>query len=64
MKSRTTLPTRPALMPLVIALQAHERTLVTLRQHVPPDPLVRARTERLQEHVQAVVDDLSRALCS
>ena len=64
MKSRTTLPTRPALMPLVMALRAHERTLVTLRQHVPPDPLVRARTERLQASVQAVVDDLSRVLCS
>ena len=64
MKSRTTLPTRPALMPLVIALQAHERTLVKLQEHVPPDPLVRARTERLQASVQAVVDALLLALCS
>ena len=64
MQSSSALPTRPALMPLVMALRAHERTLVTLRQHVPPDPLVRARTERLQEHVQAVVDDLCRVLCS
>ena len=64
MGSRTTLPTRPALVPLVIALQAHERTLVRLREHVPPDPLVRDRTERLQAHVQAVVDDLCRVLCS
>jgi len=64
MKSRTRLPTRPALMPIVIALQAHERTLDRLREHVPPDPLVRARTERLVEHLQSVVDDLSRALRS
>ena len=64
MKSRTTLPTRPALVPLVIALRAYERTLGRLREHVPPDPLVRARTERLQASVQAVVDDLSRVLCS
>ena len=64
MKSRTALPTRPALMPLVMAVQAHERTLVRLRAHVPPDPLVRGRTERLQASVQAVVDDLSRVLRS
>lgn len=64
MKSSSALPARPALVPLMMALQAHKRTLVTLRAHVPPDPLVRARTERLQAHVQAVVDDLSRALCS
>jgi hypothetical protein len=51
-------------MPIVIALQAHERTLDRLREHVPPDPLVRARTERLVEHLQSVVDDLSRALRS
>ena len=64
MQSSSALPTRPALVPLVMALRAHERTVVKLQEHVPSDPLVRARTERLQAHVQAVVDDLSRVLCS